>query len=102
MGVIEKIQGAGQAASEKIKGSTVSVLTLVLRVLSGFFLGLTLSLVGQEIIQYGSFGLISIILVTLGLFMKATHSWTLGKLFIFDLICILVGQILKMYIYLAP
>ncbi|MBL7669821.1 MAG: hypothetical protein JNM39_04995 [Bdellovibrionaceae bacterium] len=102
MGIAERISGMGQDVKEGIKSTSVFLVALVIRVLTGFFLGLTLGLIGQEVLDYSSFGLIAMILVTLGVFFKISTKWSIAQLLIFDLICVLVGQILRMYVTLAP
>ncbi len=92
----------GQDVKDGIKSTSIFLLGLIIRVLTGFFLGLTLGLIGQEILNYSSFGLIMMILVTLGIFFKVSVKWSIAQLLIFDLICVLVGQILRMYVTLAP
>lgn len=102
MRVGANIQGAGQQMKDGFKSTSLFIVTLLFKVLTGFFLGLALSLIGQEIVGYGSFGLIVMLLVTLVGFLKISASWSIAQVLIFDLICVLVGQILKMYILLAP
>lgn len=102
MGISERTNGMGQDVKDGIKSTSIFLLGLIIRVLTGFFLGLTLGLIGQEILNYSSFGLIMMILVTLGIFFKVSVKWSIAQLLIFDLICVLVGQILRMYVTLAP
>jgi hypothetical protein len=102
VGISERTNGMGQDVKDGIKSTSIFLLGLIIRVLTGFFLGLTLGLIGQEILNYSSFGLIMMILVTLGIFFKVSVKWSIAQLLIFDLICVLVGQILRMYVTLAP
>lgn len=102
MSLSESVQGAGRRMKEGFKSTTIFVINLLLRSLSGFFLGLTLALIGQQIMNYETLGLIMILLATLVVFMKISAKWSIIHVLIFDLVCILVGQILKMYILLAP
>jgi hypothetical protein len=87
---------------EGVKTSSVSLAGFLLRLVSGSGLGLTLGLIGQELSGYGTFSLILCAIVVLGLFMKISSSWRIWHVLIFDLICILVAQLLRMYILLAP
>jgi hypothetical protein len=34
--------------------------------------------------------------------MKVLSSWGIGQILIFDLICVLVGMLFRMYILIAP
>lgn len=102
MGIKDHVAGMTQKAQEGVKMTTLSFLLMSLRLISGFFLGLTLSLIGQELTQFGNFSLIFMTTVIMGIFLKLTQGWTFAKLLVFDLICILVIQLLKMYILVAP
>lgn len=102
MSISDKMKGLSTNMQEGVKNSSVSLLNLIARVLTGFMLGLTLALIGQELVGYGSFSLLFVIVVVLGLVIKTTSSWSFGKIFIFDLILILVAMLLRMYILVAP
>lgn len=102
MNISDKIQGAGQQVKESVRSSSLFLVHLFLRLLTGFFLGLTFGLIGQELMGYSTYGLLTLLVVTLFLFFRISKNWTIPQILIFDLICVLVGQILKMYILLAP
>lgn len=75
---------------------------LIFRGLTGFFLGLTFSLVGEQIIDYGWFSFMLVIVVTMGGILRITKHWSWVHVFIFNLICVLIGMLLRMYIMIAP
>jgi|SRR6185312_5950513 len=87
---------------DRFKTSTQMVLLLVLRLLTGLFLGLTLALIGQEIVQYEVFSFVLVTVVVVATLMRITRAWTWTHLFIFNLICVLIGLLLRMYILIAP
>ena len=102
MSISEKMKGLSTNMQDGVKNSSVSLLGLAMRGLTGFMLGLTLALIGQELVGYGSLALLFTMVVVFGLVMKTTSSWTIGKILIFDLILILVAMLLRMYILVAP
>jgi hypothetical protein len=102
MGITQSFQNMGQSMKETAKTTSISLVGFSLRLVSGFFLGLTLSLIGQQLVGYQTVSLLFILAIVTSVFMKLTSSWTISKTLIFDLVFILIGQILKMYIYLAP
>lgn len=102
MGFTDKLQGAGQQMKEGVRSTGLFLFHLFLRLTTGFVLGLTFGLIGQELMGYSTYGLLTMLVVTLLLFFRVSKSWTIPQILIFDLICVLVGQILKMYILLAP
>lgn len=86
----------------RLKNSTAQVLVVVFKLFSGAFLGLTFALIGQGIIGYGPFAFLFVI-VAIGLaFMKLAKGWSASQVLVFDLICVLIGLLLRMYILIAP
>jgi hypothetical protein len=102
VGIKDQVSSMAHGAQTKAKTSTYSFMQITFRLVTGFFLGLTLSLIGQELTGYGSFSLLFITLVILGLFFRISQNWNMIKILVFDLVCLLVIQILKMYILIAP
>jgi len=91
-----------EAVKQTMKSAGYRFLTFTLRLITGFFLGLTLGFIAQELVGFGTFSLILLTGVVTASFLKVTSSWSVSRILIFDLICVLVGQIMKMYILLAP
>ncbi len=86
----------------KIKTSSAGIATFVLKVVSGFVLGLTFALIGEQATGYGTIGFILVLLVTTLVFVKITKPWTVVPVLVFDLVMILIGLLLRMYILVAP
>lgn len=102
MSISDKMKGLSTNVQDGVKSSSLSLFCLTLRIMSGFVLGLTLGLIGQELVGYGTLALTFMMVVVMGLVVKTTSGWSLGKLLIFDLILILVAMLLRMYILVAP
>ena len=102
MALSDKMKGLSTNVQDGVKNSSVSLLNISLRILTGLFLGLTLALIGQELIGYGSLALLFTMVVVVGLVLKTTSAWSIGKILIFDLILVLVAMLLRMYILVAP
>ncbi len=102
MGMSDKMQSFSTNVQDGVKTSSVSFICLTLRVLTGFMLGLTLALIGQELIGYGTLALVFMMVVVMGLVVKTTSGWNIGKVLILDLILVLVAMLLRMYILVAP
>lgn len=102
MGMADKMKGFSTNVQDGVKNSSVSLVCLTLRVLTGFMLGLTLGLIGQELVGYGALALTFMMVVVMGLVVKTTSGWNLGKILIFDLFLVLVAMLLRMYILVAP
>lgn len=93
--MIAKMQG-------KLKESSRSVGLLLLKIASGFFLGLTLALVIQQVSGVGSFGFIFMIVCMVGVFIKLSQTWKFTGVLLFNLFCVMTAMLLRMYIMVAP
>lgn len=102
MGLTDKMKGLSSNVQDGVKNSSVSLFAFALRLITGLMLGLTLALIGQELLEYGSMGMLFAMVVVVGLVLKTTSEWTIGKILIFDLILVLVAMLLRMYILVAP
>ncbi len=102
MGLSDRMNIMADNMKQGAKNSTLSAIHMLLRLITGFFLGLTLGLIFQTFIGFGTFALLFFMVVTIGVIWKIMSSWSFGQIFIFDLICVLVAMLLRMYILLAP
>lgn len=102
MTIGEKFQGFSNNLQMGAKNASHSVLHSALRLISGFFIGLVLSLIVQEITQSGTFMLLFLTTVFTAVIYKTLSRLNLLQILIFDLICVLLGTVLRMYILLAP
>lgn len=102
MTIGEKFKGFSGDLQMGAKNATHSLAHKVLRLVSGFFIGLVVSLVIQEFTQSGIFMLLFLTLMFTAAIYKGLSRLTMVHILIFDLICYLIGQILTMYIKMAP
>lgn len=102
MGVTDKVSQLAGKVQDGVKDSSVSLFTLFLKIITSFFISLTLGLVGQEMMAYGTFSFVLIMIVSIGALMKMMAKWTVGAVLLFDLFCILVALLLRLYIQVAP
>lgn len=102
MGITDKMSQLAGQVQDGVKSSSKSLAAMALKIITVFVLGLTMALIGQEIFAYGTILFLFMMLVVgLSLF-RLMSSWSLGAVMIFDLICVLVGLLLRMYILVAP
>jgi hypothetical protein len=102
MSLAGKIDQYSGEINEELKRKTLLVLTFLIRCLTGSMIGLTFSLIGQEVFNYNSIALIFLLISVWGVFMRLSKQWTIVFLLIFDLFCILIAMLLRMYILIAP
>ncbi|MDZ4662928.1 MAG: hypothetical protein SGJ18_15045 [Pseudomonadota bacterium] len=86
------------AIQYKIKSTTASVSLMFFKILSGAIIGLTLAIIGQEMVGYSTFMFTFIIVVFTGIFMRVTKNWGFLMMVMFDLFAFMSGLLLKMYI----
>ncbi len=102
MSLSGRMELMGQSLKDGTKNTTISVVSLSLRLISGIVLGLVLSLILQVLMDLGQFSMIFLTVLFCGIFLRISRDWIIPKILIFDLIATLVAVILRMYIYLAP
>lgn len=95
--------GKMQAGIKKTSGD---VFLFAVKLISGAVLGLTFGLIMQEILGKADnenlFAFFLVIIVTCAAFLRISKAWSLTAVAIFDLICILLGVCLQLYIKVAP
>ncbi len=90
----------------QIKKTSSDLLLFSVKLFSGLVLGLTFGLIMQEILGKADgenlLGFLFVIIVTTGAFLRIAKAWGMTTLLVFDLICVLIGMVLKYYIMVAP
>lgn len=85
-----------------IRQTSSSLLLFFFKLATGLMLGLTLSLALQQAFSYGNFLFLFVIVISSAAFLRIAKNWSWSTLLIFDLICVLVGLLLRMYVLIAP
>lgn len=89
-----------------LKNTSSQVGLFALKLLSGAVLGLTFALIMQEMLGKAEnenlIAFFFVLIVTTGVFLRLAKNWGLTAILIFDLICVLSGMVLRMYIMMAP
>jgi len=91
-----------QTVQVRLKSSSSSFFTFIVKMISAFILGLTLALIGQETFGFELFSFVLIVVVVAGLFLRKARAWGMLAVLVFDLVCILFGLLLRVYILIAP
>ncbi len=90
----------------QLKKTSGDLFLFSLKFVSGTILGLTFGLVMQEILGKAEgenlIAFTFVIVLTTGLFLRISKSWGLATILIFDLIAVLIGMVLRLYIMVAP
>lgn len=100
---MSELVGRMQSGLKKTSGD---VGLFALKLLSGAMLGLTFGLVMQEIMGAAEgenlIAFFFIIVVSTAAFLRIAKTWGLTATLVFDLICVLLGMVLRLYIMVAP
>lgn len=102
MGLSEGMSKMSQQVQDGVRMTVSSLLTWILKVASSLFFGFVVALIAQEVLKSGTVAFLFVMLVVTGTLSKLMQKWSALNVMVFDLICMLVGLSLKMYILLAP
>ena len=91
-----------QNVQVQIKKSSQSALLFGFRLLSGILLGLVLAIAGETLIGYEQLSFTLVVVLFSGVFLRISRGWSFGGLFVYNLVCVLLGLLLRMYILMAP
>ena len=102
MGIGDKMSQVAGNVQAGVKTTSISLVLWMLKIATAFMVGLTISLIGQEMMQFGTISFVFMMIVVGGAILKLLSSWSIGSVLIFDLFLILVALLLRMYILVAP
>lgn len=102
MGISESFKNFANQMQVQTRNTTASLSQRLLRLVSGFFVGLVIGLIVQEMTQSGALVLFFITILVLSIIYRLLSKLHIVQILIFDLICILIATLLKMYIMIAP
>lgn len=102
MGITQKVSQIAGQVQDGVKNSSKSLMGLTLKVLTAFMFSLTIALIAQEMMAFGTLMFIFLMIVVGGALFRLLASWTLWSVVVFDLFLILVALLLRMYILVAP
>lgn len=99
---VGKIERFIETVNYRMRWTAVGLLTLCIRVFSGTILGLVFALIFETIFHFATFAFSFVFLLVFMFFMRLSKNWGLVSLFVFDLVCVLIGLVLNMYLLIAP
>ncbi len=102
MGLTDQLKSMATNMQQSARNASISTAQRILRLISGFFIALVLGFVVQELTTSGDLMLVFMIILFTGIIYKLLSRLQIFQILIFDLICVLVAALLRMYIMIAP
>lgn len=86
----------------QVKKTSGDMGTYILRVITGGWIGLVFAHFFQMIFEFQNFLFFFVIVLMTGAMVRVTRGWGIFPIMILNLVCILIGALLQMYIKMAP
>ncbi len=86
----------------RLKSTSTGLMVFIFKLLSAWVLGYTMALIAQEIFGTGTVWFTFVVVAYMVAFLMVSRNWSGFSVLVFDLICVLVGLLLRMYIMVAP
>ena len=86
----------------QVKKTSSDMGTYIFRVLTGGWIGLVVAHFFQMIFEFQNFLFFFVIVLMTGAVVRITKGWGYIPIMILNLVCILTGALLQMYIKMAP
>lgn len=102
MGFSDKMNQIAGQVQEGIKSSSISIFGIAIKIFTALFIALTVSLIVQEMMGSGSFTFVFTMIVVGGGIFRLMKEWKVQQVLLFDLFCILVALLLRLYLQIAP
>ena len=102
MGITERMNQVAASMQNTAKSTGSFVTSMVLKSISALVISLVVALVAQTLIGFGQLSFLFTLVVGISLLMRLMWKWSIGVTLVFDLVCVLVALVLRMYILLAP
>lgn len=102
MGISEKMNQFASSVQSGVKNTGISLFGVSFKLISSLFFTFTITLIAQEMIGFATLGFIFMSIVLVTAMMRLFWNWSMGQVLIFDLICILTGLLMRLYIQVAP
>ena len=101
MGLSQKMNQIFGSMQAGAKASGAGLVSIFLKLISGFVIGLTAALAAQELMAFGNFSFLFMFVVVWALVVRALWKMSLVAVIVFDLICVLMALLFRMYLLVA-
>ena len=102
MGLTDSIKNMTSNFKQGTKNVTTSLIQKILRLVSSLLVAAVLGLIIQEMMQSGTLTLVFLVVLLTSLGYLLLARFSILQILIFDLICVLIISLLRLYIMVAP
>lgn len=102
MSLVNNFKNVSDSLQQGAKNASITFTQIILRIFSGLYIGYILSLIIQEFVQSGTLSLVFFTMLFATIVYRLLRVWSIFQIFIFNVICILIATLLRMYIMIAP
>lgn len=102
MGLTNNLKSMASSLQQGAKQKTLSLTQRILRLVSGFFLALTIAYSIQEVMNNGNLTFTFLVVLFTSIVYLSLARLSVLQILIFDLICVLIASLLRLYIMVAP
>jgi len=102
MGITDKVSQIAGQMQDGVKTSSVSLFSSFVKLVTAFMVPLTITLIAQEMMGFETLAFVFMMVVLMGALLRLIWQWSIGAVLLFDLFCVLVALLLKLYIQVAP
>ena len=102
MSIAENLKTMASNLQQGAKNTSVSLTQRLLRLVSGLLVALIVSLIIQEMMQSGTLMLVFLTVLFTSLIYIFLGRLSILQILIFDLICVLIISLMRLYIMVAP
>lgn len=98
-GNLKNVAGNMQQGARNV---SISLMQRLLRLVTGFFIGIVFALIIQEFTQSGTLILLFLTTLFTAIVYRLLRALSIWQILVFDVICVLALNTLRMYILMAP
>ena len=102
MNLTHNLKNVSGNMQQGARNLSISLMQRLLRLFTGFFVGIVFALIVQEFTQSGTLILLFLTTLFTAIVFKLLRPLSIWQILVFDVICVLAFNTLRMYIMMAP
>lgn len=86
----------------RLQESSKGVGLFIFKIITGFFVGTAVALIYKTVTSTGDTAMVFSIVATMLIFLRISRKWKFPGVVVFNLVCVLLAMLLRLYILVAP